>query len=137
MDDVRAVMRAAGSAEAVLFGYSEGAPMSILFAATYPERVSALILGAATARYRRAPDYPCGQGSHEMFDALERSPRTGGVRARPSSGSCPAGRLDPGRQLFARFERMAVSPSAFLRIIRMIRQIDVRAVLPRSTCRRW
>ena len=40
MDDVQAVMRAAGSSEAALFGYSEGGPMSILFAATYPERVS-------------------------------------------------------------------------------------------------
>jgi pimeloyl-ACP methyl ester carboxylesterase len=71
MDDVRAVMQAASSSQAVLFGYSEGAPMSILFAATHPERVAALILGAATARYRWAPDYPCGQGSDEMFGALE------------------------------------------------------------------
>src|SRR6202020_761388 len=46
MDDVRAVMRAARSEQAVLFGYSEGAAMSILFAATYPDRVFALILGA-------------------------------------------------------------------------------------------
>ena len=50
IEDVRAVMGAASSSEAVLFGYSEGAPMSILFAATHPERVTALILGAATAR---------------------------------------------------------------------------------------
>jgi pimeloyl-ACP methyl ester carboxylesterase len=46
IEDVRAVMRACGSDRAVLFGYSEGGPMSILFAARYPERVTALILGA-------------------------------------------------------------------------------------------
>jgi DNA-binding SARP family transcriptional activator len=66
MEDVRTVMRAAGSSRAVLFGYSEGAPMSILFAATYPGRVSALILGSASARWFPAPGYPCGSGAQEM-----------------------------------------------------------------------
>jgi DNA-binding SARP family transcriptional activator/pimeloyl-ACP methyl ester carboxylesterase len=131
IDDVRAVMHAADSGQAVLFGYSEGAPMSILFAATYPERVSSLILGAATARYRRAPDYPCGQGSAAMFDSLEEiAAHRWGQGATidwflPSRASSPQ-----ARQMFARFERMAVSPSAFLRIVRMVREIDVRAVLP-------
>jgi pimeloyl-ACP methyl ester carboxylesterase len=131
VDDVRAVMGAASSSRAVLFGYSEGAPMSILFAATHPERVTALILGAATACYPWAPDYPCGQGSHEMFEALtEIATHRWGQGATiewflPSRASSPE-----ARRLFARFERMAVSPSAFLRIVAMIRQIDVRAVLP-------
>ena len=131
MDDVAAVMGAASSSQAVLFGYSEGAPMSILFAAAHPERVSALILGAATARYPWAPDYPCGKGSDEMFEALtEIAARRWGQGETiewflPSRAGSPE-----ARRLFARFERMAVSPSAFLRIVRMIRQIDVRAVLP-------
>jgi DNA-binding SARP family transcriptional activator/pimeloyl-ACP methyl ester carboxylesterase len=131
VDDVRAVMGAASSSRAVLFGYSEGAPMSILFAATHPERVTALILGAATACYPWAPDYPCGQGSHEMFEALtEIAAHRWGQGATiewflPSRAGSPE-----ARRLFARFERMAVSPSAFLRIVAMIRQIDVRAVLP-------
>ena len=50
MDDVRAVMDAAGSERAVLFGYSEGGPMSLLFAATYPERTAALILHGTFAK---------------------------------------------------------------------------------------
>jgi pimeloyl-ACP methyl ester carboxylesterase len=74
IEDVRAVMGAASSSEAVLFGYSEGAPMSILFAATHPERVTALILGAATARYPWAPSLGARlsvrAGADEMFDAL-------------------------------------------------------------------
>jgi class 3 adenylate cyclase len=131
MDDVGAVMGAASSSQAVLFGYSEGGPMSLLFAAAHPERVTALILGAATACYSWAPDYPCGQGSDEMFDALaEIAAHRWGQGATiewflPSRAGSPE-----ARRLFARFERMAVSPSAFLRIVRMIRQIDVRAVLP-------
>src|SRR6185312_7107950 len=131
MNDVRAVMQAASSAQAVLFGYSEGAPMSILFAATYPERVTALILGSAAARWFPAPDYACGPETEEMYQAL-----TGIAEHRwgqgdtidwylPSrSGSAHA------RQLVARLERMAISPSGFLRMVRMIREIDVRPVLP-------
>jgi DNA-binding SARP family transcriptional activator/pimeloyl-ACP methyl ester carboxylesterase/class 3 adenylate cyclase len=131
IDDVRAVMHAAGSGQAALFGYSEGGPMSILFAATYPERVSSLILGASTARYRWAPDYPCGRGSDEMLGSLEEiAAHRWGQGATidwflPSRASSPQ-----ARQSFARFERMAVSPTAFLRIVRMVREIDVRAVLP-------
>jgi class 3 adenylate cyclase len=124
-------MHAAGSAEAALFGYSEGAPMSILFAATYPERVSSLILGAGTARYRWASDYPCGRGSDEMFDSLERIAADRWGQGATIDWFLPSRASSPqARQMFARFERMAVSPSAFLRIVRMIREIDVRAVLP-------
>jgi DNA-binding SARP family transcriptional activator/pimeloyl-ACP methyl ester carboxylesterase len=131
MDDVRAVMHAAGSDQAVLFGYSEGGPMSILFAATYPERVSSLILGAATARYRQAPDYPCGEGSAEMLDSLEQIAAHRWGQGATIDWFLPSHANSPqARQMFARFERMAVSPSAFLRIVRMVRDIDVRAVLP-------
>jgi DNA-binding SARP family transcriptional activator/pimeloyl-ACP methyl ester carboxylesterase len=131
MEDVRAVMRAAGSSQAVLFGYSEGSPMSILFTATYPERVTALILGSASARWFPAPGYPCGQGAQEMYDGLRdiATHRWGQGASiewylQSRAGSAHA------RQLFGRFERMSVSPSAFLRMTRMIRDIDVRAVLP-------
>src|SRR3954469_15031138 len=60
MEDVRAVLDAAGSERAAVFGISEGGPMSILLAATYPERVSHLALYGTYARMTRAPDYPCG-----------------------------------------------------------------------------
>ena len=60
MDDVRAVMDAAGSSRAALFGYSEGGPMCALFAATYPDRATALIMGGSYARRITAPDYPWG-----------------------------------------------------------------------------
>ncbi len=131
MDDVAAVMGAASSSQAVLFGYSEGGPMSILFAAAHPERVTALILGAATARYPWAPDYPCGAGSDEMFEALTEIAAHRWGQGETIEWFLPSRAGSPeARRLFARFERMAVSPSAFLRIVRMIRQIDVRPALP-------
>ena len=99
MEDVRAVMQSGRArARAVLFGYSEGAPMSILFAATYPERVTALILAFGVGplvprprairagRERRRCMTPCGT-----------SPRTAGGRARASSGTCRAARTRPTR----------------------------------------
>ncbi len=77
MTDLQAVMDACGSRRAVLFGYSEGAPMSLLFAATHPERVAALILGAAAARWKAAADYPCGRSSAAMFAAFKQFGRNG------------------------------------------------------------
>lgn len=60
MDDIRAVMSATGSEQAVLFGISEGGPLSALFAATHPDRITALVAFGAFARMTRAPDYPIG-----------------------------------------------------------------------------
>jgi DNA-binding SARP family transcriptional activator/pimeloyl-ACP methyl ester carboxylesterase len=131
MADVRAVMRAAGSARAVLFGYSEGAPMSILFAATYPEQVTALILGSAAARWFPAPDYPCGEAAVEMWESLRDIAAHHWGRGDSIEWYLPSRAADPhARELFARFERLAVTPGAFLRMTAMIREIDVRAALP-------
>jgi pimeloyl-ACP methyl ester carboxylesterase len=74
MDDVRAVMDAAGSRRAAFYGVSEGAAMSILFAATYPERVAALIVRSCSPRTMWAPDFPWGRSAeaheHEVNQAL-------------------------------------------------------------------
>jgi len=131
IEDVRAVMRACGSDQAVLFGYFEGGPMSILFAARYPERVAALILGAASARWPAAPGYPCGEQTEEMASALEdlAARRWGQGDSIEWYAPSLAG-SDAARRSLARWERMAASPSAVLRMLRMIREIDVRDVLP-------
>ena len=60
MDDVKTVMDAVGSERAALFGISEGGPMSLLFAATYPERTIALVIYGSYARRSQAPDHPWG-----------------------------------------------------------------------------
>jgi len=129
--DVQTVMRAAGSARAVLFGYSEGAPMSILLAATRPSLVSALILGSAAARWFPAADYPCGGETEAMFTALRDIAVNRWGQGDSIDWYLPslAGSAH-ARELFARFERLAVNPGAFLRMTSMIRDIDVRWALP-------
>src|SRR3954466_14315957 len=69
MDDVRAVMDAAGSESAVLLGVSEGGPMSMLFAATHPERTRALILAGAEVKEETTEDWPWGESTPEEFEA--------------------------------------------------------------------
>jgi DNA-binding SARP family transcriptional activator/pimeloyl-ACP methyl ester carboxylesterase/class 3 adenylate cyclase len=131
MTDLEAVMDACGSRRAVLFGYSEGAPMSLLFAATHPQRVTALILGAGAARWKAAADYPCGRGSAAMFAAIEQLARhewgTGASIEWYHPGAAGSARA---RQQMARWERMAVSPGALLSMSRMCYAVDVRSVLP-------
>lgn len=75
MDDVRAVMDAVGSERAALFGVSEGGPMSFLFAATYPERTTALVIYGSYARRSWAPDHPFGLTDEQweyIFTSIER-----------------------------------------------------------------
>jgi class 3 adenylate cyclase len=87
MDDVRAVMDAVGSQRAVLFGISEGGPMSLLFAATYPQRTSALILYGSFARRAWAPDHPFG---HRCAGSVRDAVRATGIdlRAGLHAGEC-------------------------------------------------
>lgn len=131
MTDVKAVMSAVSSQRAVVFGYSEGAPMSVLFTATYPEKVSALILGSAFARWFPAPVYPCGPGAEQVYDSMVEIATNRWGQGATIDWYLPSRSHSPhARELLGRFERMAVNPSAFLRMLRMIREIDVRAVLP-------
>ena len=130
MDDIRAVMDAAGSERAALFGVSEGGPMCLMFAATYPERTSALALYGTFARLARAPDYPIGAPS----DATERFLKR--VEAEWGTGSISAELFAPShasdasfRQSWARFERYAVSPSGIRALVRMVADTDARGVL--------
>src|SRR2546423_9486432 len=69
IDDVRAVMDAAGSEQAALFGVSEGGPMSALFAATHPERATSLVLHGAMGRTTWAPDYPWASPADALCEA--------------------------------------------------------------------
>lgn len=113
MDDVRAVMDAAGSEQAALMGHSEGAAMSILFAATYPERCWALVLDGGFARARWAPDYPWGNRD-EDYRAGEASLQDWGS---PEHSLAAAQAIAPSadeenRQALARVIRNSASPGA-------------------------
>ena len=108
MDDVRAVLDAVGSERAALFGFSEGGLMSVLFAATYPERTTALVLFGVFAKRIWSPDYPWAPTPDELASARSRSSSATGPSAwtstrlrrarttrsrlawRPTSGAAPA-----------------------------------------------
>lgn len=129
MDDVRAVMDAVGSERAVLYGYSEGGPMCCLFAATYPERVSALVIYASYAK-RRDPDgdYPWAATWEERRAYAAEVERMWGEEAdRTRMG---ANVDDAMAAWYLRRARAAASPGAARDLILMNSQIDVRHVLP-------
>jgi class 3 adenylate cyclase len=131
MDDVRAVMDAAGSTRAALFGVSEGAPMSLLFAATYPERTAALVLRSAVPRTMWAPDYPWGRTEDEYRQALERDLRLFGTREQATEVVRTLGRFDDNETgALVDYFRWSGSPGSVEALARMNREIDVRHVLP-------
>jgi pimeloyl-ACP methyl ester carboxylesterase len=127
MEDAHAVMDAAGLDRAVIFGWSEGGPMSILFAATYPERATALVLYGTQARFRRGADYPFGGTDEDAERWYERLEREWGrvVQMRRSAGAD-----DRYQAWLLRYQQAAASPAAVVALGRANRQIDVRAVLP-------
>jgi len=135
MDDLRAVMDAAGSQRAAVYGGSEGGALSILFAATYPDRVSALVLYGAYPRMAWAPDYPDGVPDELWDQELPNFEQSWG-RDREAAGLllytvAPNHADDPVfRRAHARWERLSASPGAAVAVLQMIHDIDVRHLLP-------
>ncbi len=130
MDDVRAVMDAAGSERAALFGVSEGGPMAAVFASTYPQRTSALVMYGTYARRIWAEDYPWAPTPEERqrwYDLLERD----WGRDADIETLAPSIADDPRvRQWWGSYLRQSASPGAALALARMNTQIDIRQVLP-------
>jgi pimeloyl-ACP methyl ester carboxylesterase len=130
-DDIRAVMDAVGSERADLFGWSEGANMAGVFAASFPERVSALVLFGAYARATPAQGYPWGIPS-EIREISERESEeeTWGIGL--SLGLLAPSRLEDEAMVrwWSRFERQSMSPAMALAVIRLNMDMDIRDVLP-------
>jgi class 3 adenylate cyclase len=130
MDDVRAVLEATGSERAAVFGASEGGNLSVLFAATYPERVRALVLLAVYAKRLRTPDYPWAPTAEERERESEMLEREWGGEMDVSE-LAPRAADDPAlMQRIATFFRRSASPGAAVALNRMNTAIDTRAVLP-------
>ena len=133
MDDVRAVMDAAGSERAVLMGNSEGAPLSIVFAASHPERTEALIFVGGEVKEVVESDWPWGQSTREDYDAhMERilSREIPWGKPRPVLFA-PSLRNDPAlMNWLGRLERSAATPAAAVAFMLMGSRIDVREVVP-------
>ena len=136
MDDMRAILDAVGSKTTVLMGVSEGGPMSILFAATYPERTRGLVLCGAEVKEETTDDWPWGEATREEFEEamdLER------VVARWGKGLgadlfAPTRKGDPQlREQFGRLQVQSATPHDAVAFMRMAFEIDVRDVVPTVT----
>jgi len=132
MDDIRAVMDAADSERAALFGLSEGGPMAVLFAATYPERAWAIAVYGGVVRELWAPDFPFGARPHDVekeiaeFEEICSQPES--LREHLKSALPDADEEE--FQAFARVWRYGASPGAVADFARLNAAIDVRPALP-------
>jgi pimeloyl-ACP methyl ester carboxylesterase len=130
VDDLRAVLDAAGSERAAMLGFWEGGAMAALFAATHPDRTRALVLYASPAAFVRTPEYPWAPSPEDNARILAR------IESRWGQGDVWLG-LAPSllsderaRRWSARLERLAASPGAALTLWRMNMEVDVGHVLP-------
>jgi pimeloyl-ACP methyl ester carboxylesterase len=128
MDDVRAVLDAVGSESAALLGHSEGGSMSVLFAATYPERSRALVLVGAFAKRLRSDDYPWAPSHEERLETIDEVERDWGVGL---DVTIEAPHEDPALlEWYSTYLRRSASPGAAAALLRMNSQIDTRQILP-------
>ena len=134
MDDVRAVMDAAKSRRAVIFGATDTAAMALLFAATYPERTMGLILIEPLVKGAWAPDFPFAPTREEVAASIRASEDDWGTPAhidRLVATQAPSRRADPDfKRWYGRVIRFGSSPSAAASLARMNLEVDVRAALP-------
>jgi class 3 adenylate cyclase len=130
MDDVSAVMDAVGLERAAIAGAGEASPMALLFAATYPERTSALVLLNATARISAAAGYEAGAPPEVRDRVVSMAEETWG-RGDLIAATNPTLAGDPvALEAWGRFLRLSVSPATAAAVMRMLFELDVREVLP-------
>jgi pimeloyl-ACP methyl ester carboxylesterase/plasmid stabilization system protein ParE len=130
VDDLCAVMDAAGCERADLLGISEGGTMAMLMAASHPTRVKALVLYGSFTRLLRAPDYPLGITEEQLSEFVGLSAKGWGAGV-ALGGWAPSRRDDADlRQWWARLQRVAASPGMVRNIFALYPHLDIRDVLP-------
>ena len=133
MDDIRAVMDAVGSRRAAILGVSEGGPMTILFAGTYPERTAAAILYGTAPSNVRAEDYPWAPTEEEWNEYVRREAQRVGtqewVDERLKTFAPSMVSDEEAKRWWRRWVRTSTSPAATMALRRMNREIDVRHAL--------
>lgn len=130
MDDVRAVMDAAGSRRATLLGHSEGGNMCMLFAASFPDRTESLILTGSYARRTYAAAYPWAPTPEERERGIEQAARSWPDTMDPDILAPSRAGDEPFRNWLRRYARLGASPRAAAALLSMNSQIDVTGVLP-------
>jgi class 3 adenylate cyclase len=129
-DDIAAVMDAAGSDDGVVLGVARAGVMSMLFAATHPQRTRALVLYAPVAKTVSTPDFPHGKTPEEQEAFVERFTREVGTGANLTLQAPSVADDAEFAWWWARFERAVASPSAFAELARVFTEVDVRQALP-------
>jgi pimeloyl-ACP methyl ester carboxylesterase len=134
MDDIRAVMDAVGSKRAAIVGFSEGGPMTLLFAATYPQRTAAAVLYGCGASYLRAEDYPWGLTPDEWAEDIRKWAAKAGsqewVDERLEFFAPSIARDEGVKRWWRRWVLGSASPGAAVALRRMNAEIDARHTLP-------
>jgi class 3 adenylate cyclase len=131
MDDVSTVMDAAQVGRAALVGDTEGGPMAMMFAASHPDRVSALVLVNTFARWRRADDYPIGMPHETAEKLVDRYEQHYGVTSEILAFTAPTMSHDPRMaRWFTRYQRLGMPRGAATTMYRWVTELDVRSVLP-------
>ena len=131
MDDARVVLDAAGSKKAAIIGDTEGGPMAMLLAATFPDRVLALVLLNTFARWQRASDYPIGMPEATVERLVSVYERNWGQDPAILDLTAPSVADDPRmREWFIRYQRLAMPPGASTEMYSWVTRLDVRSVLP-------
>jgi DNA-binding SARP family transcriptional activator/pimeloyl-ACP methyl ester carboxylesterase len=130
LEDIQAVMRATGSRHPVLFGYLEGGPTSMLFAATYPQQVSGLILYGTRAKWTRSENYPWTL-TREQYDRWLQNLCENWGEALDLDAYAPERVHDVALQnWWAKLMRLSSSPGSIKAVLEVMRDIDVRDILP-------
>jgi class 3 adenylate cyclase len=131
MDDMRVVLDAVGSERAVVFGISEGAPLSAVFAASHPERVTSLILTGGFARMLRDDDYEWGTDPEAASEFNRRVGETWGDNASLLKLWAPSVAADPvAREHWNRMMVFGATPATAIAWLEMVEETDVRGTLP-------
>jgi len=130
MDDIRAVMDAAGSDQAAIFGYSEGANLAALFASTFPQRTRALLAWGAQARWIRADDYPWGPTQEEADQDIAYLAENGVTLEYLTGPGAGIPKDLASVRFFMRYLKASASPAALAALERMLGMIDMRDILP-------
>ena len=128
-DDIRAVMDAAGSERAYIFGTSEGGSMACVFAATYPERTSGLLLWGTQATWILADDYPWGVSMEEAVAEIEELTEHGVTDAWLFGDGADSDLPEAEKDRIRRFWRSAITPGAIVALERMNLDLDIRGIL--------
>ena len=127
--DINAVLDAVGSERVAIFGASEGGAIATIFAATYPERVSHLVLNGSRARYKWAPDYPLGLDPEALRESIEGFSKVVEDPELSASGAPSVADDRAVLEWLATYFRFAASPRAMAKLAEMNYQIDYRGAL--------